>query len=97
MATAVYVVVFVGVSCAVPDVCEPLTTLRLEEPSDAVIVTDVALNACQFSVTLCPLLIEPVLAEKVIVGAAFFALLAHDEKPQIAAIRAPQEIQRTAF
>ena len=64
-----------------PDVCDPLTTLRLEEPSDAVIVTDVALNACQFSVTLCPLLIEPVLAEKVMVGATFFELLAHDRAP----------------
>jgi hypothetical protein len=97
VATAVYVVVVVGVSCAVPDVCDPLTTLRLEEPSDAVIVTDVALNACQFSVTLCPLLIEPVLAEKVMVGATFFELLAHDEEPQITAIRAPQKIQRNAW
>jgi hypothetical protein len=57
-------------------------------------VTEVALNACQFRVTLCPLLIEVVLAEKVMVGAAFFEELAQEEQPQIAAIRAPQEIQR---
>jgi hypothetical protein len=80
----------------VPDVCEPLTTARVVEPSDAVMLTDVALRACQFSVTLCPVLIEPVLAEKVMVGATFFELLAHDEEPQIAASRAPQKIQRTA-
>jgi hypothetical protein len=78
-----------------PDVCEPLTTVRLEEPPDAVMITDVALKACQFSVTLWPLLIVVVLAEKVMVGAVFFELLAQEEKPQIAAIRAPQEIQRT--
>jgi hypothetical protein len=58
-------------------------------------VTEVALNACQFRVTLCPLLIAAVLAEKVMVGAAFFEEFAQEEKAQIAAIRAPQEIQRT--
>ena len=78
-----------------PDICEPLTTVRLEEPAVAVMVTDVALKACQFSVTLCPLLIVVVLAEKVMVGAIFFMVLAQEEKPQIAAITAPQEIQRT--
>ena len=82
-----------GESCAVPDICEPLTTVR---PSDVVMVIDVALTACQFSVTLCPLLIEPVLAEKVTVGAAFLSLLAQDEKPQMAVIRAAHEIHRTA-
>ena len=78
-----------------PDICEPLTTVRLEEPADAVIITDVALKACQFSVTLWPLLIVVVLAEKVMVGAIFFMVLAQEEKPQIAAITAPHEIQRT--
>ena len=58
-------------------------------------VTEAALNACQLSVTLWPLLIVVVLAEKVIVGATFFEELAQEEQPQIAAIRAPQEIQRT--
>lgn len=89
--------VCVGESCALPDVCEPLTTVRLEEPPDAVMITDVALKACQFSVTLWPLLIVVVLAEKVMVGAAFFEVLAQEEQPQIAAIRTPQEIQRTAW
>lgn len=84
-----------GESCALPDICEPLTTVRLEEPADAVIITDVALKACQFSVTLWPLLIVVVLAEKVMVGAIFFMVLAQEEKPQIAAITAPHEIQRT--
>jgi hypothetical protein len=90
-------VVCVGVSCALPDVGEPLTTVRVVEPSDAVMVTDVAFKACQLSVTLCPLLIAPVLAEKVMVGAAFWELLPHDEEPQMAASRAPQKIQRTAW
>ena len=58
-------------------------------------VTEVALNACQFNVTLWPLLIAVVLAEKVMVGAAFFEELAQEEQPQIAAISAPPEIQRT--
>lgn len=58
-------------------------------------VTDVALKACQFSVTLWPLLIAVVLAEKVMVGAGLFEDVAQEQQPQIAAIRAPQEIQRT--
>jgi hypothetical protein len=58
-------------------------------------VTEVALNACQLSVTLWPLLIVVVLAEKLIVGATFFEEVAQEEQPQIAAITAPQEIQRT--
>ena len=58
-------------------------------------VTEVALNACQFSVTLWPLLIVVVLAEKVIVGATFFEELAQEEQPQIAAIRAAQVTRRT--
>jgi hypothetical protein len=84
----------VGESCALPDVCEPLTTVR---PSDVLMVTDVALKACQFSVTLWPLLIVVVLAEKVMVGAFFLEAVAQEEQPQIAAIRATQEIQRTAW
>jgi hypothetical protein len=60
-----------------------------------VIVTEVALNACQLSVTLWPLLIVVVLAEKVIVGATFFEELAQEEQPQIAAIRAAQVTHRT--
>jgi hypothetical protein len=46
-------------------------------------------------VTLWPLLIVVVLAEKVIVGATFFEELAQEEQPQIAAIRAAQVTHRT--
>ena len=60
-------------------------------------ITEVALKACQSRVTLWPLLIVAVLAEKVMVGAAFFEVLAQEEQPQIAAIRTPQDIQRTAW
>ena len=58
-------------------------------------VTEVALNACQFSVTLWPLLIAVVLAEKLIVAATFFEEVAQEEQPQIAAITAPQVTHRT--
>jgi hypothetical protein len=70
--------------------------VRLEEPADAVMVTDVALVACQLSVTLCPLLMEFVLAEKVTVGAASDFELPHEAEPYIAANKAPHEIQRNA-
>jgi hypothetical protein len=60
-----------------------------------VIVTEVALNACQLSVTLWPLLIVVVLAEKVIVGATFFEEFAQEEQAQMAAIRAAQVTHRT--
>jgi len=82
----------------VPDSCEPLTILRVVEPSDAVIATEVALNACQVSVTLCPLVIEPVFAENVIVGLVFgLDVPTHEERPKIPHITAPHEIQRTAL
>jgi hypothetical protein len=79
-----------------PDGCPPLTRVRVEEPAVAVIVTAVALAACQFSVTLWPGFSEFVLAERVMLGAPFALELAHDEEPHTAAIRAPQEIQRNA-
>jgi hypothetical protein len=94
VAVAVYVVVCVGVSCALPETCDPLTTSRVAEPSDAVIVTDVALDVCQFNVTLCPLLIVLVFVEKVIVGATFVFELPQDVHPQIAVITTAQKIQR---
>ena len=58
-------------------------------------VTEVALKACQLSVTLWPLLIVVVLAEKVIVGATFFEEFAQEEQAQMAAIRAAQVTHRT--
>jgi len=57
-------------------------------------VTDVALDACQVSVTLCPVLIEVELAESVMVGATFGLELPHEIEPQTANREAPQEIQR---
>ncbi len=43
-------------------------TVRVVPPAAAVMVTDEAFVACHDSVTLCPLLIEVLLAEKVSVG-----------------------------
>lgn len=51
-----------------PDACELFVTVRAAPPAVAVIVTDEALVACHDSVTLCPLLIEVLLAENVRVG-----------------------------
>lgn len=78
-----------------PEVGVPETTFRVEDPAVAVIVTEVALNDVQFRVTLWPLLIAFVLAEKVIVGGTFFRP-PQAKAPQMAAINVPQEIQRTA-
>ena len=90
-------VVSVGESGALPDNGVPLTTVRVEEPAAAVIVTEVALKACQFRVTVWPLLIVVALAENVMVGATFgFGMLPQEIVPQIETIRAPQKIQRTA-
>ena len=51
-----------------PATFELVINVRADEPAVAVIVTDVALVAFQFSVTLCPELMELVLAEKTRVG-----------------------------
>lgn len=61
-------VVCVGESFTVPDACEVEVSVRAAEPAVAVIVTALALVLCQFSVTLCPALIEFVLAENTRVG-----------------------------
>lgn len=54
-----------GESLTLPEVCAPFTTVRDAPPALAVIATAVAFADCQLSVTLCPLLIELLLAEKV--------------------------------
>jgi hypothetical protein len=82
----------VGETFTLPESCEPLTTLLVEDPAAAVMVTDEAFDACQVSVTLWPLLIDLALAERVMAGATLE--LPHDAAPHISAIRAPQEIQR---
>jgi len=92
-------VVCVGESFTDPDVCEVVVRVRVEEPAEAVIATEVALVACQVMVTLCPLLIDPGLAASVTLAAedeVALELLAQEEKPQTANRRVPDEIQRTA-
>lgn len=90
--------VCVGESLTDPDACELVVSVRVEEPAVAVMVTDVALLACQLSVTLCPLVIEVGLAESVTLGADDVALEvpAQEERPQMANSRIPQEIQRVS-
>jgi hypothetical protein len=87
----------VGESFTDPDACELVVRVRVEDPAEAVIVTDVAPVACQVSVTLCPLVIDAVLAVSVTLGGELaFDEPAHEEKKQTANRRVPQEIQRTA-
>jgi hypothetical protein len=68
VATALYTVVCVGESATLPDACELFVTVRDAPPAAAVIMTDDAFVVCHESVTLCPLLIELLLAENVSVG-----------------------------
>lgn len=63
-----------GESVALPDACELFTTVRDALFALAVIVTDVALLDCHVSVTLCPLAIDVLLAEKVRLGTPGFAI-----------------------
>jgi len=58
----------VGESATLPDACELFVTVRDAPPAAAVIMTDDAFVVCHESVTLCPLLIELLLAENVSVG-----------------------------
>jgi hypothetical protein len=90
----------VGESLTVPEACEVVVMVRVEDPAVAVIVTDVALEDCQVSVTFCPALMDVGLAERVTLGAdddVAFELLAQEEKPHTANNINPQEIQRTAL
>lgn len=70
VATAVYAVVCVGESVMVPEAFELVVRVRIEPPAPPVIVTDVALDVCQFNVTLWPSVIDLALADSVTVGAA---------------------------
>lgn len=60
--------VCVGESLTLPEACELVDTVRTLEPAVAVMVTEVAFDDCQLSVTLCPLVIVLALAVKVTVG-----------------------------
>lgn len=51
-----------------PASCELVVSVRVEDPTVALMVVEVAFVACQFRVTLCPVLIEFVFAEKTRVG-----------------------------
>jgi hypothetical protein len=45
-------VVWVGESVTLPEACELVVNVRVDEPAVAVIVTEVASADCQFSVTV---------------------------------------------
>ena len=49
--------VCLGESFTFPAACELVVTVREIEPEEAVMVTDVALVACQVNVTICPAVI----------------------------------------
>ncbi len=72
VATAVYAVVCVGESLMLPDAFELVVRVRIEDPAAAVIVTEVALDDCQFRVTGCPDVIDFALAVSVMVGTEFW-------------------------
>lgn len=78
-----------------PEVGEPETTFRVEDPAVAVMVTELALNEVQLRVTLWPVLIAFVLAEKLISGGSF-CNPPHAVTPHIAPNKIPQKMQRTA-
>lgn len=69
-----------GESVTLPDACELFTTVRDALFALAVIVTDDALLACHVRVTLCPVPIDVLLAEKVRLGAPAFDM-ACDPQP----------------
>ena len=103
MATAVYVVVCVGLSACVPAARVLLITVRAAEPEEAVMVTLVEFVAFQLSVTLCPEGIVLVLAEKIRVGVP--GLLCevlppappHAPRPKRAQSKLPKPILRKRF
>jgi len=70
VAVAEYDVVAVGESLTLPAGLELVFTVRDDDPAVAVIVTEVAFALCQFSVVLCPELIDMGLAARVMVGSA---------------------------
>ena len=77
-----------GESFTLPERFVPLTSVRVDVPAVAVMVTAVAFVDCQLRVTLCPVLSEVVLAERVIAGVALDLEFPHEAEPQIATIRA---------
>lgn len=90
-------VVVVGESVTLPEGCELVVTVRVDEPAVAVIVTEVALAVCQFSVTVWPASIAPELAENTRLGASALLSPVHPENDNKATGIAPQVTQRNNF
>ncbi len=82
-----------------PEACELVDMVRVEDPATAVMVTELALVDCHVSVTLCPLLIAVVLVVRETVGADDDGLLElPQEQPRKRANRIkPQEKGRRLF
>ena len=89
--------VWVGESVTLPEAFELVVTVRVDEPAVAVIVTDVALADCQFSVTVCPALIAPELAENTRSGGPPLLSPLQLESANKATGIAPQVTQRNNF
>ena len=86
-----------GESVTLPVACELVVTVRVAEPALAVIVTEVALADCQFSVTDCPALIAPELAENTRSGGPPLLSPLQPESANRATGIAPQVTQRNNF
>ena len=86
-----------GESVTLPEACELVVTVRVDEPALAVIVTEVALADCQLSVTVCPALIAPELAEKTRSGGPPLLSPLQPESANKATGIAPQVTQRNNF
>ena len=86
-----------GESVTLPEACELVVTVRVDEPTVAVIVTEVALADCQFRVTVCPALIAPELAEKTKSGGPPLLSPLQPESANKATGIAPRVTQRNNF
>jgi hypothetical protein len=87
----------VGESVTLPAACELVVTVRVAEPALAVTVTEVASADCQFSVTVCPALIAPELAENTRSGGPPLLTPLQPESANKATGIAPQVTQRNNF
>lgn len=86
-----------GESVTLPEACELVVTVRVDEPAVAVIVTEVALLDCQFSVTVCPALMAPELAENTRSGGLPLLNPVQPQRANRATGIAPQLTQRNNF
>lgn len=86
-----------GESVTLPEACELVVNVRVDEPAVAVIVTEVALADCQFKVTVSPALIAPELAENTRSGGPPLLSPLQPESASKATGIAPQVTQRNIF